>query len=183
VNKQKSQQGSGLLVIVIVLAVALLGAVGYIFWQNFFQIKSDETGNTNVNNTLTISEWGVKGKYAKTEDTLTYTINSANDNVTISSDKLESEVGCNAGSISRFTADHILSGPNVTKEMIGLTIADYFKNNYSSEDSIAIKKIGEYYFYENATQDCGHMIDNIPHKTFAEVIKLKQEFIDNLESI
>lgn len=49
-NKHKSQQGSGLLAIVIILAVALLGAVGYIFWQNFSntaEINKDSSANVS----------------------------------------------------------------------------------------------------------------------------------------
>jgi len=40
VNKKQSQSGSSHLVIIIVLVVALLGALGYVFYLNFMQPKS-----------------------------------------------------------------------------------------------------------------------------------------------
>jgi len=40
VNKKQSQSGSAHLVIIIVLVIALLGALGYVFYINFMQPKS-----------------------------------------------------------------------------------------------------------------------------------------------
>ena len=42
-NKNKSQLGSVHLVVVIVLVIALISALGYIFWQNFMQPKTDNS--------------------------------------------------------------------------------------------------------------------------------------------
>lgn len=48
-NKNKSQSGSLHLIIVIVLTVALLGALGFIFWQNFISKSSlISSDNSNV---------------------------------------------------------------------------------------------------------------------------------------
>ena len=40
-NKKKSQSGNAHLILVIVLVIALIGAIGYIAWQNFLQPKSN----------------------------------------------------------------------------------------------------------------------------------------------
>ena len=97
--KTTVNRGSAHAVIIIVLVVALLGTLGFVFWQNF--IKKDDTAKTtdttkqtNDNKTaesttkkaetktdtpaqpsdvkyLVVKEWGVKFPY-KGKDTLTY---------------------------------------------------------------------------------------------------------------
>ena len=42
-NKQKSQSGFAHLAIIIVLIVALLGTLGFVYWQNFMQTKTSNT--------------------------------------------------------------------------------------------------------------------------------------------
>jgi cytoskeletal protein RodZ len=82
----KKQSGfSHMMIIVVVLAVVLIGALGFIFWQNFIQNKSDnakkedtskvstkQSETTTTNNTanitdknkgyLVLSDWGVRFK-------------------------------------------------------------------------------------------------------------------------
>ena len=43
VNKQKSQSGFAHLVLVIILIVALLGTLGFVYWQNYMQPKVSDT--------------------------------------------------------------------------------------------------------------------------------------------
>lgn len=62
-NKQKSESGSAHLVIIIVLVVALLGTLGFVYWQNFVQTK---TANTQTNQTNTSNNQTVKAQL--TED-------------------------------------------------------------------------------------------------------------------
>ena len=40
-NKQKSQSGFAHLALIIILIVALLGTLGFVYWQNFMQPKSE----------------------------------------------------------------------------------------------------------------------------------------------
>ena len=73
------EQGSAHIVVVAVLAVALVGALGYIFWNNFLQPKSeiknvaDTSASTTASpsvspspkpddNTVVLSDWKVKFK-------------------------------------------------------------------------------------------------------------------------
>lgn len=51
-KQNKSQSGSVHLIIIIVLVVALLSAVGYIFWQNFSKTDTDDA-NTDTSTTNT----------------------------------------------------------------------------------------------------------------------------------
>jgi lipopolysaccharide export LptBFGC system permease protein LptF len=73
------QQGSAHIIIVAVLAVALVGALGYIFWSNILQPKSETKTNTSAkadvtaspsvsaspkadDGTIVLSDWKVKFK-------------------------------------------------------------------------------------------------------------------------
>lgn len=47
-NKHKSQSGSSHLIIIIILVVALLGTLGFVFWQNYYQTKT--TTQTKISN-------------------------------------------------------------------------------------------------------------------------------------
>ena len=62
-NKQKSQQGSGLLAIVIILAVVLIGAVGYIFWQNFFSGSNKSENISSQFKTYTNDKYSYQFQY------------------------------------------------------------------------------------------------------------------------
>lgn len=66
-NTLRSQSGHALVVIIIVASVALVGVLGFVFWQNFVN-KSDTTKTTEVETindekgsekTLPIVTWGV----------------------------------------------------------------------------------------------------------------------------
>lgn len=47
-NKQKTQSGSAHLIIIIVLAIVLIGVLGYVYWKNFLQIKSVARQNAST---------------------------------------------------------------------------------------------------------------------------------------
>lgn len=48
VNKKQYQSGSGHLVIIFILVIALLGAVGYVFYDRFVDKKGDNSDNTTT---------------------------------------------------------------------------------------------------------------------------------------
>lgn len=60
----KSQSGNVHLIIIIVLTVALLSTLGFVFWQNFMQPKNTTPAVvTDVNKGyLVLNDWGVKFK-------------------------------------------------------------------------------------------------------------------------
>jgi len=77
VNKKQSQSGSAHLIIIMVLCVALIGALGFVYWQNFMQPKASDknvVATKTADNTtattpavtnegyLVLSDWNVKFK-------------------------------------------------------------------------------------------------------------------------
>lgn len=62
INKNLSQKGSAHVVIIVILVVALLGALGFVFWQNYLKGPS-ETSNSNDNSTVQTND---KDKVKKT---------------------------------------------------------------------------------------------------------------------
>lgn len=62
-NKKQSQSGNAHIVIIIVLVIGLLGALGYIFYQNFTAVPIDETPKVVALKTLLAGDFGDKGDY------------------------------------------------------------------------------------------------------------------------
>lgn len=74
INKTLSQKGSAHAVIIVILVAALLGALGFIFWQNFMNKDTSDTNNTtkvenkqeNTNENaeksdqLTLNDWAIR---------------------------------------------------------------------------------------------------------------------------
>lgn len=143
-KSRHSQAGSAHLVIIIVLAVALIGVLGFVFWQNFVNKPAPKTADTtqttqttSSKNTVAVSEWGVKG--TTTEDTtgLTYKIASNTetdgngkqytyDSLTFITKGLEDACQKYAGTVLRYSdpnAPAILSGdgPPETVAQAGFT--------------------------------------------------------------
>lgn len=82
-SKLKNQSGSAHIIVVIILVVALMGALGFVFYQNFIQktnttetatvddeVKSDSNnvanGTTTVYKTYTMDEYGASFEYPDT---------------------------------------------------------------------------------------------------------------------
>lgn len=66
-NKKQYQSGNAHLIIIIILALALIGSLGALFWLNFMQPKNNNILNTDNNeitvvatNELNISNMGIK---------------------------------------------------------------------------------------------------------------------------
>jgi hypothetical protein len=55
-NSRKTETGSAHIVIIIILVVALLGTLGFVFWQNFLKPKTDtaQTITTSTSTTKTV---------------------------------------------------------------------------------------------------------------------------------
>lgn len=85
-HQKHYMRGDAMLVLVIILAIALLGAVGFIAWQNFgsskvtttednttLQDKEQEKTTKPTEKVLTFSEWGVEMPLVDGMDRLTVT--------------------------------------------------------------------------------------------------------------
>ena len=83
--KSRNQTGSAHIVIIIILVVALVGALGFVFWQNFLNKPSSTRDTTNSATKssldmtfLEIDQFGVKIPYDRTSDTYTVEVFPAN---------------------------------------------------------------------------------------------------------
>lgn len=149
----KKQSGSAHLIIIIALSVALLGAVGYIFWQNYNQANTEEVVDTktSTSKTLIIDEWNVKGVY-NSEETLNYSAildeHTFGDGsaIFLSSAETSSLGGCgdegSVGWIQRYAADDDYLLGTTTGPVV--RAADFY-NSDDNEDHY-MKKVGDYYY-------------------------------------
>ena len=160
-NKKQSQSGSAHLLVVILLVVALLGALGYAFYLNFIQSHSVEDTSTSVvvepvatsePNSLLITEWGIKGTYVGVSP-IAYSI-SGNDLVFTSSDSPTNCVGDPVAGISRFTGDQPMSDVSVLAGGSGETVAEFYTSD-AIGDYNGNKHIGDYYYIYNTSDNSG----------------------------
>ena len=152
---------SHIMIITVILAVGLVGALGFVFWQNFLQPKSDKgvanttitakstsTANTPTSQTtspnsttqhyLQISQWGVKIPISgavlnlTTVDYSNYTSNGAA--AALVNVSLDS---CSVGQINKYSSAVYQQGDSTRQ---------------SSDADYNAKKIGDnYYFYSYGT--------------------------------
>lgn len=154
-NKNNNQSGSTHLIAIIILTVALIGTLGFVYWQNFGQVEEVEKTyvETNANevsndNFYTISEWGVKGVW--NEDYAVKPISLTNGLLSLTTDNLTGScIGFEVGRIARLAGNEIVGGTNSTttasQEYVVDKIAEFSGN----------KKIGEYYYvYSSPQQGC-----------------------------
>lgn len=138
-NKSNNQSGSAHAVVIIILIMAILGLLGFIFWQNFVQ-KKDATPTKSVTTStpamtstatkstatsLPIIAYGVEVPYDSTSDTYTLapkTTGGFAGGYTIFSKKVTEACGSsvNVGAIKRFNKGDSIPSPSKT-----VTIGDY----------------------------------------------------------
>jgi hypothetical protein len=179
------------IVIIIVLVVALLGALGFVFWQNFVNKpattsiteSSAETKQvTSSDNMLVVKEWGVKGDIGELAD-VSYTIddetNQADEgyqSMTISADGLPAE--CNnlsVGKTVRLTANQqipVAAGPSESTA----------KEAFDSNDSGLAAHVGEYYYfyYGPVGNVCWSGDDDPIYDQVTQTIKSGRSFVETL---
>jgi len=126
----KEQGSTAHIAIVVILVAALLGALGFIFWQNFVN-KTSQDSSTNTSATssntdsstasIDISEWGLKGTYDKDVlGTLSYSV--AGNDLTFSSPKVNSDIlPCTGLSSSSWGITKAQAGD---KDASGVDVAD-----------------------------------------------------------
>lgn len=162
--KSRNQTGSAHIVIIIILVVALVGALGFVFWQNFMN-KSAIVGNTNTSTskagdvseakTLTISEWGIKGSYSGNKS-LSYAIGSSEgtDNLQLTSDIIKPGGLCdNNGSIARYKGDDVTTLGAGSTGNPEITAKDAYENMSVPNISWRAKAhIGAYYYFLSKPQ-------------------------------
>lgn len=71
ISKTSSQKGSAHIVIIVILVIALLGALGFVFWQNFIDkptVKNDESSRTEDTKNQSQDEYADWKTYTSTRD-------------------------------------------------------------------------------------------------------------------
>lgn len=198
-NKQKSQQGSAHIIVIVILVIALLGTLGFVFWQNY--VKVDDSGKVSLvdnekttneesdsgkaavdnNEYLSISEWGIKGTYTGAH-ALEYTIA---DNVFLSFKSSDLTGGCSdfmVAGISRYTGDQLMKDISPFDINTMTTVSEFYAvdniGTYSGN-----KHIGDYYYvyvspqagcYQNGTtaDATALQISNDAHEYFTTIKSL-----------
>ena len=168
---KKTQSGFAYLVIIIViLAVAVVGLLGYVFWQNFMQPKTTTTTQTakttdkkstyspktdeptvvEDKNTLKIIQWGIKGIYNGTHS-ISYSISDS----TIYFISKDSE--CSDGSVGRFirySGDDMVY-PEYSESQVKASVL-------FAKDATFNKHIGDYYYrFVPPQNSCGPIFNEI----------------------
>lgn len=198
--KSRNQSGSAHVVIIIVLIVAVLGALGFIFWQNFVNKSANMNSSTSTSeqtedqvssdtSTITIGEWGVKGTYDTSADdaTVSYVIRTnAEADVSSSSDDYElvyfdtssvpSDCKGYGGVIKRFTADQEVQ---FSAGAAGVTSSEMYAQNGGDTDKF--KKVGNYYYwYEGPQSACGTDEDDPAEVAASYMVGVTKDFMASL---
>lgn len=204
-KSRQSQTGSAHLAIIIVLVVALLGALGFVFWQNFInkpvanQSGTAQTSTqTTTDKTLAVSEWGVVGSYTQassnveglnykfekidssTNKTVTASATDTGAYLAITSPALDSLCGGGAGfAITRATGDASMSASVGSPES---TAADVYNSiNVPNINYSAKAHVGNYYYFLTAPQ--GSCTDaNSADTSQADVLGVAKDFLKNLKA-
>lgn len=187
--------GSAHVVIVIILVIALIGALGFIFWQNFVSKTSDNQTNSTTsaqkeranedNSTLkqpklAIREWGVGGDYSNDAVKLTYSIEGAF--IHFRDSRLKNTDCESAGlTIARYKGNEEAAG-NVYAGS-GLTVKEAYERDLGSNRSPFVAHVGEYYFMTfGASLSCA-LDDESLAQSELDVLEAAKEVIESLRAI
>ena len=124
-KKLKNQTGSAHVVIIIILIAAVLGLLGFVFWQNFAKPK-DNAASSAATSTTAKTTAPTTDPYATW---LTYTSNRGGFNIKYPSDWKISDASANGGDLVK------LVSPNVTKEQNNLPDAVNYDVDVSFEST------------------------------------------------
>lgn len=150
-KKKQSQQGSSHLILIISLVIVILGALGYVYWQNY----GSSTHGASATHALNIEEWGLTGSYNGSVP-LVYKVNG--NSLRLGYDNRTDEGLGPTASIFRYKGD--VQFLSISEYELGMsyfafqninkrdTIAEYF--NKSNKDSDTQRLIGDYYYFEGS---------------------------------
>jgi len=178
VNKKQKQTGfAHFMIITTILVIALIGTLGFIFYQNVISKKAEiskvaETKKTDTpttdktdtssttakvttptpdtKNTLKIGDWGVKGEYHGSHS-ITYEIRSGNTITFINSDEISADCTEGIAKIVRLKPDDDMRATMVNGGYVDSSIeAPKVSQEFAVDkytDTQANKHVGNYYYY------------------------------------
>ena len=143
------QNGSALVVIIIIAVAVLLGVLGYAAWNNFF-VSKNEIGNTDKKtDTTDDSQVNMEYKTVKINDRIfRYPLNKNNEKVIIISDNSTSALQVSYGPIRNYYVSKEVSddcksyvaglvNANTEKEILDYSYLSRFYGKNSLEDALA----------------------------------------------
>jgi hypothetical protein len=181
----KHQQGSAHLIIIIALVVVVLGALGFVFWQNFINKPvNSEVSKTSITGSaanggetsakkLVVSEWGIDGNYESVGE-LQYNLRTSFGETYLeftSPEVAAAGEDCDVYSAAtvRYSADdvtYIGSGSTGNPESTGKGI--YETMDVPNSSWVAKAHIGDkYYFMSNPQSGC----DNAAQESATEKVR------------
>lgn len=160
-GKKQSQSGSVHLVIIIILILALVGTLSFVFWQNYVNkpisssnsktINSSKTQvttpSTDTDNTkyFSITDWGIKGIYDG-KYSLRYELKTGSNfnQIELSSSDVEKECqGRILYIISKYSATNVVGGHSHVAIDNPQTAEYYYSTDYFEDE---MRKVGDSYY-------------------------------------
>lgn len=179
---------SHLIIITLTLAVAVIGLLGYVFWQNFLQPKNNSNPVANSNSTtktaatdntkyFSITELGVKGVY-NGKYNLSYKVTDNYVSLTTSDSPSECQ-GRILDTIRRYSKDDTITNDGHIALETPISPAQAYKDWPRS----GIVKIGDYYYVLNqgVTDDCPGTIGEVSVESV--VLSDIKDFFMSLQAI
>lgn len=185
--KTRNQTGSAHVIIIVILVIVVLGAVGFMFWQNFInkpaandttnqmtQQKETPSTTDSDSKTLTVTEWNIKGSY-NGDQTFSYEIFPTDDNALLLKKGDSLACGKGIGSVYRLKSDEKSSFFGTS----GMEMTA--KDIYASGDVTYQAFIGDYYYFlKDASTACP--TDNVSETDRAALIQATKDFVPSIES-
>lgn len=192
------------MIITVILAVGLIGTLGYVFYQNVIQ-KKDNVSKTDASpktstqgnnkssgtvvedkNTFKITEWGIKGIY-KGSHPVTYSIDSSGGSGNLGTPNMPT-VSFTSQDLSGVCADVSQAPATFSKLTTGDKVyqagqAMAVEEAYGSDPSM-IKKIGNsYYVYHSHQQGCYQTGSETLDAVWVKISDDIKAYFDTIEAI
>lgn len=182
--KSRNQTGNAHVVIIIILVVALVGALGFVFWQNFMNKSAtnttaettqqqETTSATKADSkTLAVTEWNIKGSYGG-DQTFSYEIFATDPNALLLKKGSSLACGKGVGAVYRLKSDEKSSFFGTSGE------EKTAKEIYAIGDVSYQAFIGDYYYFlKDPSTACAS--DNISDSDRAALIQAVQDFVPSI---
>lgn len=177
-----SQKGSAHVIIIVGLIILLIGALGFIFWQNFLNHDADNASKRTVTSTnagketaqnektkseyLTVKEWAVNIPQSPSSNVIEYTMNTEMTTATFVSSEQKAVGGeCGTEAFARYRIVRIKQGQEPTDYMIEGQVS----NAEASGNVVTIKGTRYYIVGDFSGGDCSGKLKEGDSMSQAEV--------------
>ena len=210
-KKLNNQTGSAHVIIIIILIAAVLGLLGFVFWNNYLKVKpsadttnkttnSQQSTNTPVSQTdFVVKEWGVVGSYQQVSSN-TNDLNYKFKKIDLSNNKIVVASASDSGAYLVITSPALdalcgsdaglpisrATGESTMSAGVGYpdsTAAEVYKSISETNKNYSAKAhVGNYYYFLSAPQ--GACADpNTSNTSEGDILKVAKSFLENLKTI